>query len=114
MACIILHKPAQGEVIFIEPKKDDTFTLNFDSCETELERHEQDLVLTFEHDAQLSGIVITNFYQTYTLNSMPESIFDLILTKMGDSTICDMFHDENSTQLFFPANFDLHEKKFTI
>ncbi len=113
MACIVLHRPTPGEVVFIEPKKDDTFALNFDSDEAQIERHEQDLVLTFDHDAQLSGIVMTNFYQTYTLDSMPENIFDFILAKMNDSSICDMFYEENPVQFFFPPTFEFHEKKFS-
>ncbi len=100
MAYIVLHKPTSGEVVFIEPKKDDTFALNFDPNEAQIERHEQDLVLTFDHEVQLSGIVMTDFYQTYTLDSMPENIFDFVLTKMNDSTVCDMFHEESSVHFF--------------
>ncbi len=87
MADITLHKPLAGEVVFVHPHIEDTLSLAFDPSEVRLERHGHDLILSFQENSQDSGIIMSDFYSTYTLNSMPECIFEIVLSHVDDDIL---------------------------
>ncbi len=125
MAHVILHKPAAGEVVFINPTSNDHLSCTFEPEEAQVDRQGTHLILSFDNASQSSGIILADFYSTYTLETMPEAIFDIILLQLNHDVLlfveqddtqdkCDLqefpqFSTQSSTN--FPAEFFLDDSE---
>ncbi len=94
MADICLQKPSMGKVLYLHPTPKDTLTMDFDPEEVKLARQGYDLVFIFSEHAQRSFLVLSDFYHAYTLENMPECVFDCILCRI-DTDILRMTGQED-------------------
>ncbi len=89
MADIALNRPVAGQAFVAAPLPDDRLVLNFIPGDALLEKHEDNLVFSFDDGAK---VVLEGFYTAYSSENMPEFL-------VGEAII--------SGEEFFAANEEL-------